>query len=103
MNELLFAALTTFSTIGLVFQLILRPAFSPFCLGDMTLDASTRWKGWFTMELLLGHVMKIHSSNLCAWPQCCPHPNCLTRLDNFVGLADHFNQHHGLPAKLPSF
>ena len=41
--------------------------------------------------------MKIHNSNISAWPQTCPHPNCITRLDDFAGLADHFDQHHGLP------
>ena len=41
--------------------------------------------------------MKIHNSNISAWPQGCPHPNCFTRLDNFAGLADHLDQHHGLP------
>lgn len=78
-------------------QLVLRPGFCPFCLGDVALDASARWKGWSTIELLSEHVTKNHHSNTSAWPQCCPHPNCFTRLDNFAGLADHFDQHHGLP------
>ncbi len=73
---------------------LFRPAFCPFCLGDVCLLASSRWTSW-TREAKLWEHLKTHLVTVC-WPRQCPHPSYSLEIESETSFLYHLHDIHHL-------
>ena len=76
------------------YNILFRPTFCPFCLGDDQLPASSRWNSW-TREAKLWSHLGAHLATMY-WPRKCHHPYCSLELESETLFLYHLNNIHSL-------
>ena len=75
-------------------NILLRPYFCPFCIGNHVLPAASRWKSWTREEKLRKHL-EAHL-DISRWPLQCPHPLCSLHISDEKTFLYHLSDSHSL-------
>ena len=75
-------------------NVLLRPSFCPFCLGDDRLQPSFQWQS-FTKDAKLWSHLGAHIV-ACRWPLKCPHPLCSLQFDDELSFLYYLGDVHSV-------
>lgn len=78
-------------------NILLRPYFCPFCIGNDVLPAASRWKSWTREEKLRKHL-EAHLE-ISRWPLQCPHPLCSLHISDEKNFLYHLSDSHSLKTR----
>lgn len=78
-------------------DIVFRPAFCPFCLGERALLYRTRVCQWHDFETLFTHIVEIHLDTGRVQVTHCPQPSCVeVSTQGFDEFHSHLQRRHGL-------